>query len=155
MPFLLQLVGEGIRVFQAFDVAAAPRIAVPIPGAADPIAGLEAAHFEAELAQAVDCVEPADAGADDDRIKSSDVRGASRHFRAPCELPTPRRCALSQCQFPVPVCDHSLAALAEFRVAATVPHDPADLLTLDIAIDAGHPRVDFGEQQPLARLKDM
>src|SRR6202011_3673401 len=36
MPFLLQLPAEGIRVFQAFDVAAAPRIAVPVPGAANP-----------------------------------------------------------------------------------------------------------------------
>jgi hypothetical protein len=73
MPFLLQLVREGIRIFQAFDVAAAPRIAVPIPGAADPIAGLEGAQFETELAQAMDRVEPAHAGAHDDRIKSSDV----------------------------------------------------------------------------------
>ena len=73
MPVLLQIVREGIRVFQAFDVAAAPRIAVPVPGAADPIASLEDAQFEAELAQAVDRVEPADAGSHDDRIKYSDV----------------------------------------------------------------------------------
>src|SRR5438477_11971012 len=36
MPFLLQLVREGIRVFHAFDVAATPRVAVPVPGAANP-----------------------------------------------------------------------------------------------------------------------
>src|SRR5512132_1865984 len=34
MPFLLQLVREGVRVLHAFDVAAAPRVAVPVPGAA-------------------------------------------------------------------------------------------------------------------------
>jgi hypothetical protein len=73
MPFLLQLVREGIRVFQAFDIAATPRVAVPIPGAADPIASLEGAQFEAKLAQAVNRVEPADAGSHDDRIKFLNV----------------------------------------------------------------------------------
>src|SRR3984893_17690016 len=68
-PFLLQLVREGIRVFHAFDVAATPRVAVPVPGAATPATGLEATHFEAEFAQAIDRVETADSGADDDRIK--------------------------------------------------------------------------------------
>src|SRR6266404_4160758 len=69
MPFLLQLVREGIRVFHAFDVAATPRVAVPVPGAANPTAGLEATHLEAEFAQAIDRVETADPGADDDRVK--------------------------------------------------------------------------------------
>ena len=35
MPFLLRLVGEEIRVFQAFRRRNGTRIAVPIPGAAD------------------------------------------------------------------------------------------------------------------------
>src|SRR6266404_5283444 len=35
LPFLLQLVREGIRVLHAFDIAATPRVAVPVPGAAD------------------------------------------------------------------------------------------------------------------------
>jgi hypothetical protein len=69
MPFLLQLVREGIRVFHAFDVAATPRVAVPVPGAANPATGLEATHSEAEFTQAIDRVETAHAGADDDRIK--------------------------------------------------------------------------------------
>src|SRR5229473_8223285 len=69
MPFLLQLVREGIRVFHAFDVAAAPRVAVPVPSAANPATRLEATHFEAEFTQAIDRVETADSGADDDRIK--------------------------------------------------------------------------------------
>src|SRR4029077_7036877 len=68
-PFLLQRVREGIRVFHAFDVAATPRVTVPVPGAANPATGLEANHFEAEFAQAIDRVETADSGADDDRIK--------------------------------------------------------------------------------------
>src|SRR5216683_3807703 len=41
MPFLLQLVREGIRVLHAFDVAATPRVTVPVPGAADPATGFE------------------------------------------------------------------------------------------------------------------
>src|SRR6266853_5828628 len=49
MPFLLQFLREGIRVFHAFDVAAAPRVAVPVPSAANPATRLEATHFEAEF----------------------------------------------------------------------------------------------------------
>ena len=40
-------------------------------------------------------------------------------------------------------------------MAAAVAHDPADLLALDVAVDAGHPRVDLGEQQALARCNDV
>src|SRR5580692_1404038 len=68
MPFLLQVVREGIRVLHAFDVAATPWVAVPVPGAANPAAGLEGTHFEAEFTQAIDRVETADSGADDERI---------------------------------------------------------------------------------------
>src|SRR5689334_3582064 len=49
MPFLLQLVRKGIRVLHAFDVAATPWVAVPIPGTANATTGLEATHFEAEF----------------------------------------------------------------------------------------------------------
>src|SRR5690242_2892627 len=69
MPLLLQLVREGIRVFHAFDVAATSRVAVPVPSAANPTTGLEATHFRAEFTQAIDRVETADSGADDDRVK--------------------------------------------------------------------------------------
>src|SRR6202048_289917 len=69
MPFLLQLVRKRIRVLHAFDVAATPRVAVPVPGAANAATGLEATHFEAEFTQAIDRVETADSGTDDDRIK--------------------------------------------------------------------------------------
>src|SRR5689334_15193211 len=86
MPFLLQLVREGIRVLHAFDVAATPWIAVPIPGAANAATGLEAMHFEAEFAQAVDRVETADSGADDDRIKFCGLWGACRQLGSPAML---------------------------------------------------------------------
>src|SRR5580692_12986734 len=67
MPFLLQLVGERIRVLHALDIAATPWVAVPVPGAADRVAGLEGTHFEAKFTQAMDGVETADSCADDDR----------------------------------------------------------------------------------------
>src|SRR5215510_13778220 len=86
MPFLLQLVRERIGVFQTFDVAAASRIAVPVPGPANSIAGLEGAQLETELTQAVDRVETADASTHDDRIKSAYVYRRFRHFKAPCEV---------------------------------------------------------------------
>src|SRR5260370_36979451 len=63
--------------------------------------------------------------------------------------------ALSQCQLTISVCRDGFATLAELGVAAAVAHDPADLLPLDIAVDAGHPRVDLGEQQALARRNDV
>jgi hypothetical protein len=62
---------------------------------------------------------------------------------------------LSQRQFAISVCRDRVAALAKGRMAAAVAHDPADLLSLDIAVDAGHPRVNLGEQQALARRDDM
>ena len=69
MPFLLQFVGKGIRILHAFDVATTPRIAVPVPGAANAGAGLEGAHFQAEFAQPINRVETADSSTDDNRIK--------------------------------------------------------------------------------------
>src|SRR6266852_4877075 len=63
--------------------------------------------------------------------------------------------ALSQRQRAISVCHHRFAVLAKGGVAAAVAHDPADLLALDIAVDAGHPRIDLGEQQALARRKDV
>src|SRR5712692_5736728 len=62
---------------------------------------------------------------------------------------------LSQRQLAVAVRRHPFAALAKGGVAAAVAHDPADLLALDIAVDAGHPRVNLGEQQTLACRNDV
>src|SRR6516225_2922648 len=62
---------------------------------------------------------------------------------------------LSQRQVAVSLRYDRLAALAELGVTAAVAHDPADLLALDIAVDPGHPRVDLGEQQTLARRNDV
>jgi len=69
LPFLLQVVREGIRVLHAFDIAATPRVAVPVPGAANSATGLEATHSKAEFTQPINGVETAHSGADDDRIK--------------------------------------------------------------------------------------
>src|SRR3981081_1604912 len=69
LPFLLQLVGKGIRILHAFDVAATPRIAVPVPSTANIGAGLEGAHSEAEFTQSINCVETADASANHNRIE--------------------------------------------------------------------------------------
>src|ERR1700758_5277863 len=79
-PFLLELLREGIRVLHAFDVAATPRIAVPVPGAADAATRLERPYFETELAQTMDRVETTNAGADDDCIKCSELGAACRHI---------------------------------------------------------------------------
>src|SRR5258708_37266527 len=83
MPFLLQLVRKGIRILHAFDVAATPWIAVPVPGAANAGAGFEYPHFEAEFTQSINRVETADPGAGDDLITSAVVCAAFQHVRAP------------------------------------------------------------------------
>src|SRR5438874_8776180 len=80
MPFLLQLVGKGIRILHAFDIAATPWIAVPVPGTANIGAGLEGAHSEAEFTKSINRVETADPSADDNRIEFHGFRGAYRHF---------------------------------------------------------------------------
>src|SRR5713101_8671590 len=69
MPFLLQVLRKGIRILHAFDVAATPGIAVPVPSPANAGAGLEGAHFEAEFAQSINRVETAHSSANDNRIE--------------------------------------------------------------------------------------
>jgi len=54
-----------------------------IVAAANPVAGLEGAHFEAEFTQSINRVEPAHSGADDNRVELRGFRGANRHFGAP------------------------------------------------------------------------
>src|SRR5437588_483648 len=79
-PLLLQFVGEGIRILHAFDIAATPGIAVPVPGPADPAGGLESAHLETELAQTIDRVQPADSRTDNDRIEPRRPGVGCRHL---------------------------------------------------------------------------
>src|SRR5437763_3734946 len=69
MPFLLQLVGKGIRILHAFNIAATPWIAVPVPGTANIGAGLEGAHSEAEFTKSINCVQTTDPSADDNRVE--------------------------------------------------------------------------------------
>src|ERR1700730_19131663 len=72
-----------------------------------------------------------------------------------CPPIPPPQWRLSQCQLPIPVCRHRLAAVAEGGVAAAETHDPAGPFAFDIAVDAGHPRVDLVVQQAPARRNDL
>jgi hypothetical protein len=67
-PGVLQLRIEAVRVVGGRNIAARPRIAIPVPGASDVVGGLEHAGREAKLPQAVQHVEPGKSGADDDDI---------------------------------------------------------------------------------------
>ena len=67
-PFLLQLVGEAVGIFQAFHVAARAGIAVPEPGAADAGPGFVSAHFQADAAQAMDGIETGETAADNNHV---------------------------------------------------------------------------------------
>ena len=69
LPFLLQLGRELVGILDALDVAARAGIAVPVPGAADALAGLEHPDPEALQAQPVQHVQAAEAGADDHCIE--------------------------------------------------------------------------------------
>ncbi len=89
-PFLVELGREGIGILQALHVAARAGIAVPVPGAADPVARLEGDGAEPHLAQAVQGIEPAETGADDDGVD----RGGGRRGHAailPAGRPSARR----------------------------------------------------------------
>src|SRR4030095_11214029 len=65
LPFLQQLLGEGIAVGPALRIEARAGIAVPVPGAADVGAGLEDLYAEPEAAQPMELLEACGAGADD------------------------------------------------------------------------------------------
>ena len=78
LPLVEELIGERELVVDALDVAAGARVAVPVPGPADAAAALDEADREAELAQAMERVEPAEAGADDERVKGV-LLGTARH----------------------------------------------------------------------------
>ena len=68
-PLVEQLLRERELVVDALDVAAGARVAVPVPGPADAAAPLGQPHLEAEPAQPVERVEPAEPGADDQRVE--------------------------------------------------------------------------------------
>jgi hypothetical protein len=64
LPLLLQFVGERIGILHALDVAACPRIAVPVPGTADIAALLIDAHRQPQPAQPVKHVHAGKTGPD-------------------------------------------------------------------------------------------
>src|SRR5260370_9131805 len=55
--------------------------------------------------------------------------------------------ALSERELAIFVRRRRFATLAELGVAAAVPHDPADVLPLALAVDAGHARFALCDQQ--------
>ena len=69
VPFLEQFGREREPVGPALGIEAGAGVAVPVPSAADPGAGLEHPRPEAEFAQLVKLVKPRHPGADDDRVK--------------------------------------------------------------------------------------
>ena len=85
-PFLLQFVGETVGVLHALDVAARAGVAVPVPGAADAVAGLEYAGAETGAAQPVQHVEAGETGAYDDHVGVWLVR----HGHTPTSVPKSR-----------------------------------------------------------------
>src|SRR4030088_3086534 len=113
-PFLLQLGRELVGILDAFDVAARAGIAVPVPGAADALAGLEHPHPKTLQAQAVQHVHAAEPGADDHRIEieghtSSGSKRILAIFSAteevtaqafPCHLLSPRDRTMADTDYP-------------------------------------------------------
>ena len=68
LPLAQDLVGEGVAVRPALGVEPRPGVAVPVPRAADVVAGLEHPHAQAQLAQPMELVHPGEPGADDDDV---------------------------------------------------------------------------------------
>src|SRR5690348_7241969 len=97
VPLVEQLLAEGVAVGIALRIEARARIAVPVPGAAHAAARFEDVRREAELAQAMELVEPRDAGANDDRVVLHDAiisapvlrgrAGWGKGRRADCRFP--------------------------------------------------------------------
>ena len=74
-PVRFQFAGERIAVFHTRDVAACARVAVPVPSAADAARRFDDFRVEAERAQFVQQIQPAEAGTDNDNVTSSGVCG--------------------------------------------------------------------------------
>ena len=68
VPFLQQLLREGIAVAPAFGIEARAGVAAPVPGAAEIGAGFEDPHLHAELPQPVELIDAGDPGADDNGV---------------------------------------------------------------------------------------
>src|SRR6476660_4058505 len=67
LPLLQQGAIEGVAIDVAVRIAAAAGVAVPVPGSADPAAGLEPLDGQAYfVTKTMDHVQSAEAGADDD-----------------------------------------------------------------------------------------
>ena len=81
MPFLQQILVEGIAIRIAFRIEAAARIAVPIPGAANTRACFKHARLHAQLAQPDQLIEPGHAGTDDNGIIIEPLVAARRPVR--------------------------------------------------------------------------
>jgi hypothetical protein len=70
VPLLQQVFVERVAIDVAIGIAACAGIAIPVPGAADPVAGLEHGDVEVELvAQRMQHVHAGKSGADDDGIE--------------------------------------------------------------------------------------
>ena len=67
-PFLLQFTVKLIGILQTFNVAAGARIAVPIPGAANPVTGFNSRRRQAHLAQAIEQIHASKAGPNNNHI---------------------------------------------------------------------------------------
>ena len=80
LPLLLELGRERVRVVHALDVAARAGIAVPVPGAADALAALEDLRGKAELPEAIEHVEPGEAGSDDHHVHLARLHSRISHW---------------------------------------------------------------------------
>ena len=73
VPLLLERFRELIGVLHALHIAARPGVAIPVPGTADAGGGLEDLDRETELSQAMEHVEPGEAGSDDHGVEADFV----------------------------------------------------------------------------------
>ena len=79
LPAEIHVLGEGEAIGVALGIAARAGIAVPVPGAANPVAGLDHPSLHAELvAQQVELVHAGKTGADDQGVETLAV-GCSCH----------------------------------------------------------------------------
>jgi hypothetical protein len=68
-PFLLDLVGEAVRVFDAFDVTTRTRIAVVQPCAADIFGHFQHSGAQSELPQPVQRIQPGEPRSDNQHVE--------------------------------------------------------------------------------------